>query len=315
MKTVCGIDEAGYGPPLGPLVVSAAIFETTCLDGDAAQAAMAKLTADSPGDARGRLVVCDSKRLCSGPNRLERLERHLMPFAHAAGDAAGLFREASEPSRGAAKAYPWYAAQALALPIGPDGDAMAEDASRLREQLAAAGVVFRGLKYVALHPVEFNAALAQTDNKSLVSFRLVVDLLAHAWEHASRGPVEVWIDKQGGRDKYAKLLAQSFLGAGVRCSTESAKESVYTVRRGDRHMVVRFAQGAEDRHKAVALASMCSKYVREVFMERFNAWWRARVSDLKPTKGYPQDAARFLREIEPYRRREDVSMDLLVRRR
>ena len=49
----------------------------------------------------------------------------------------------------------------------------------------------------------------------------------------------------------------------------------------------------------VALASMVSKYVREVVMTQFNRFWQQHVPDLKPTKGYPVDAARFWTDIEP----------------
>jgi hypothetical protein len=38
--------------------------------------------------------------------------------------------------------------------------------------------------------------------------------------------------------------------------------------------------------------------VREVVMAMWNDFWRVAVPGLRPTKGYPQDAARFKREIE-----------------
>ncbi|MFN8706319.1 MAG: hypothetical protein ACK50J_06520, partial [Planctomyces sp.] len=47
----------------------------------------------------------------------------------------------------------------------------------------------------------------------------------------------------------------------------------------------------------VALASMVSKYIREVLMVRLNAFWQNQVPDLKPTKGYPLDAKRFRDQI------------------
>jgi hypothetical protein len=46
-----------------------------------------------------------------------------------------------------------------------------------------------------------------------------------------------------------------------------------------------------------ALASMASKYLRELAMEALNAFWRHRVAGLRPTAGYPQDARRFKAEI------------------
>ena len=43
---------------------------------------------------------------------------------------------------------------------------------------------------------------------------------------------------------------------------------------------------------------MTSKYLRELAMRAFNAWWCGRVDDLRPTAGYPVDARRFKRAIE-----------------
>ncbi|MEM7455515.1 MAG: hypothetical protein AAF456_14275, partial [Planctomycetota bacterium] len=48
----------------------------------------------------------------------------------------------------------------------------------------------------------------------------------------------------------------------------------------------------------VALASMVSKYVREVFMMLWNDFWQLEVPGIRPTKGYPVDAKRFKMEIE-----------------
>jgi hypothetical protein len=48
----------------------------------------------------------------------------------------------------------------------------------------------------------------------------------------------------------------------------------------------------------VALASLVSKAVRELWMDVFNGYWRARLPGLRRTAGYPVDAARFRREID-----------------
>ena len=52
---------------------------------------------------------------------------------------------------------------------------------------------------------------------------------------------------------------------------------------------------ADQRDGLVALASIVSKTVRELWMDVFNAYWRARVPGLRPTAGYPVDAVRFRR--------------------
>ena len=50
---------------------------------------------------------------------------------------------------------------------------------------------------------------------------------------------------------------------------------------------------------AVALASMLCKYLREVCMVQFNAFWAKHVPGIQPTAGYPVDAKRFIDEIRP----------------
>jgi hypothetical protein len=44
---------------------------------------------------------------------------------------------------------------------------------------------------------------------------------------------------------------------------------------------------------------MASKYLREVLMLEFNRFWLEQVPDLRPTAGYPGDAARFFAAIRP----------------
>ena len=56
---------------------------------------------------------------------------------------------------------------------------------------------------------------------------------------------------------------------------------------------------ADTEHFCVALASMASKYLRELLMLEFNRFWQSHVADLKPTAGYPGDAARFHEAIRP----------------
>ena len=60
-----------------------------------------------------------------------------------------------------------------------------------------------------------------------------------------------------------------------------------------------FRPRAESEALPVALASMLAKYLREVFMRQFNRFWVRQVPDLKPTAGYPGDAARFFARIRP----------------
>jgi ribonuclease HII len=96
---------------------------------------------------------------------------------------------------------------------------------------------------------------------------------------------------------------------------EAPRRSSYRVRSDGKAMDITFAQSADSEHMAVALASMYSKYVRELFMKLENRFWASHVPDLKPTAGYPQDARRFLTDIEDACERLDIPWPLLVRSR
>jgi len=63
----------------------------------------------------------------------------------------------------------------------------------------------------------------------------------------------------------------------------------------------------------VALASMLSKYLREALMRRFNTFWARYMPEVPPTAGYYGDGARFLRDIEPARRKLGIADEQLIR--
>ena len=76
-----------------------------------------------------------------------------------------------------------------------------------------------------------------------------------------------------------------------------------------------FEPRADAGHFGVALASMVSKYLREVLMRDFNRFWRRHVPDLKPTAGYPTDAKRFYDVIRPAMEQLGLAEDAVWRGR
>ena len=78
---------------------------------------------------------------------------------------------------------------------------------------------------------------------------------------------------------------------------------------------VTFQPRADAEHFSVALASMVSKYVREVLMGEFNRFWCEQVPGLKPTAGYPGDSRRFYDAIRPAAERLGIPEAALWRRK
>ena len=76
MTVHAGLDEAGYGPMLGPLTVGFSAFRR---EGELDWRALAGAVSDAPGEDRDRLVVADSKRVFTrnprGARRLVRMRR------------------------------------------------------------------------------------------------------------------------------------------------------------------------------------------------------------------------------------------------
>ncbi|MGZ0172391.1 MAG: hypothetical protein ACKVHE_22860 [Planctomycetales bacterium] len=77
---------------------------------------------------------------------------------------------------------------------------------------------------------------------------------------------------------------------------------------------INFQTKAEE-HFPVAVASMVCKYVRELSMELFNDFWRQHLPDIKPTKGYPVDAKRFRKEITDVQKELGIPNSTLWRER
>jgi ribonuclease HII len=63
-------------------------------------------------------------------------------------------------------------------------------------------------------------------------------------------------------------------------------------------MHIRLEPRADQNDGLVALASIVSKTIRELWMDVFNNYWCNRVPGLKRTQGYHTDAKRFRMAIE-----------------
>jgi hypothetical protein len=101
----------------------------------------------------------------------------------------------------------------------------------------------------------------------------------------------------------------------VLAEREAMAQSAYRVEGLGRDVRLTFQPRADAKHFCVALASMASKYLRELFMREFNAFWQGHVPGLKATAGYPGDAARFFEAIRPAAARLGISEDRLWRKR
>ena len=131
------------------------------------------------------------------------------------------------------------------------------------------------------------------DSKGKVLSEATLGLVRQAFNAADCPDGWVFCDKHGGRNRYDDIISDAFDDEFVFRLEESRAQSRYRVGQ----LEFCFRTKAEEL-LPVALASMVAKYVRELVMMQFNAFWQHHVPDLKPTKGYPVDAKRFWDDIE-----------------
>ncbi len=363
-----GVDEAGYGPRLGPLVISASLWQLPahlppeqmyqhlcqvitpkpsrrkkperCTPPDASLLSFAgqsglrsrpaerglpcHLSANNnpghfPTENGGPLVpttllpkilqelplvVADSKLVYSRLGRAG-LERTVFVLLAAAGRRparwSDLVDEVAFDPESRHDALAWYPQYWPSLPESLSAAEMALLAERVAQTMAEQGIRLLGLRSILLFPERFNRLVGQYGNKATMlscqSLELVKGLLAEL----PTGAVLVLCDKHGSRDKYQELLSKMFAPeffppAQVKAVQEGRTQSIYQLQTAPGPVEFRFVCGGEIL-MPIALASMLSKYLRELAMEAWNRFWAEQVPGICPTAGYPKDACRFRAEI------------------
>jgi len=323
-RVVAGIDEAGLGPMLGPLSIGMSAFRVPSGSLNLWKALGDVVTGELERSGE-RLVVADSKLVFTRNARgAERLERTVLAFEavsrcekRACASTRAFLESTAERLRATGLALePWYAHLALRLAPECAGDALAATIARLDAALVAARVEIVALAVRAVPPSELNASFAVTESKGATHWRACVPFLAHVWERFGIEGVELVVDRHGGRMRYKPLLAETYPRAKIEVVRELPAISEYLLMDDERRaMRVIFAEKAESISFAVALASCCAKYAREVCMGAFNAYFETMQPGLAPTAGYVTDARRWLADAEVAIERSGIGSAALVRTR
>ena len=307
MSYLIGTDEAGFGPNLGPLTVSATVWELPPgVSGDELYEVLGGVIVRTPAEVaksdRPCVAMSDSKDLYKPKAKagLKHLERGLLAAAAVLDlNPAGwrdIWEALAPDSAQARQAIPWYADYEMPIPIDAGPTEIQPLADALAAGLADAGVRLLAVRSRAVFPQEFNRLVAEHQSKGAALSHITLALAAQSMGRLDPGTVSVVCDKHGGRDRYADLLADHFPDRFIEIHGEDRRRSVYRFGPTDGRVEFRFQTKAE-RYLPVALASMASKYLRELAMRAFNEFWLARLDGLKPTAGYPQDAKRFRQDI------------------
>lgn len=315
-----GIDEAGYGPILGPLVASAAAFEVPAGAADQCLWRTLERSVSRMASCRdGRIAILDSKKLYQRKEGLGKLEKSVLSVVLSSLDAPpdlrGLLGLLCPEVLNRLGDYPWYREANPSLPFHADAGAIRIAAGLIKRDLSAQEIRFAGCWSEVMLEGQYNRLVNQTRNKAVVLFGLVLRLIQRVSEAYPRHELRIFVDKQGARGHYGQPLMQAFQERNLKVLEETDDESAYELVTGPSKWRVWFNQSGEEKHLPIALSSLISKYVRELLMACFNAYWSKQVPDLKSTAGYYQDGLRFLNAIRPHVRRLGIDESVLVRQR
>jgi len=309
MAYLIGTDEAGYGPNLGPLIISATLWQVPgeWLDADWYELLSGVVSREGHRKmGPDRVPIADSKALYKPGGTLQDLECGVFTGLRLIGLRPRHWREAWEAlapgDSGQLNRDPCYRDFQLALPRAHDAGSLDRLTETFRHALQRVGIRLLAMRSVAVWPERFNAWLERLGNKATVLSTLTMELIKGVLPAPDGQATLVVCDKHGGRQRYADLLQAIFPDYLVEILQESAVRSVYRWGPAGGRVEFRFLEKGE-RVLPVALASMISKYLRELAMLAWNAFWQRQVPGLRPTAGYPQDAVRFKKEIEACQQR------------
>lgn len=270
-----GIDEAGLGPILGPFCATSITIKAP----------------EEPGlllnDLQGKLfTVDDSKKIYKTKSGLKKLEYNVLVFYHLlTGNIPGTLQDFI-PSL----LEPWYK-EPLTIPLNNSKEEIVEASNTLKEELNKKQIKLLDIKRSAVSAKNFNLLIDKFDNKSVAIQKIMDPLILSAIDHPNLNTLI--IDKQGGRKFYKDYLTE-LTGIEIKMISEENNSSLYSFNNG----TIEFRAKADSSSFNVALASMFSKYMREISMKSFNNYWINKNKNLKATAGYYTDGIRFIKDLE-----------------
>lgn len=329
-----GIDEAGYGPLLGPLTIGYSVFRTggPLRTGAASSVGpcdwrrLREAVTDDPNQDAEQVVVADSKRVfkrnARGARRLETTALSFFRAAkHAVDSGTHVVTRAPRglaPDRAALARHPWYDRLPTEVPHVCERGDLDSRTERLGRCLERSGTQCLDTGVVVVPAGVLNDSFAATGNKGATLWRYHSSVIAHLFDSYGDQGLDLTLDRLGGRARYGVLLAQLVPWSTVTVLGESAGDSRYLVQSGDRRMRVRFVQKGDSSSLPVALGSCLAKYARELVMGAFNAYFAetcALGDAYRPTAGYVTDARRWLDEIQSASPASLQNRDCLIRTR
>jgi len=302
MAVLVGIDEAGFGPILGPLVVSSSTFSLSReLIGADLWQILRKSLANKRRHLAGRLLIADSKKAYSKSLGTKHLERTILSCLKCLGQEPTALTELISllcpDCLERLSDYPWYkGADNYRFASDPSDIALAS--SVLTDDLATNGMKLMELKSCCLDVAYYNEMVSRVKNKARVLFTATSRLIQDAFDNCADDELQIIVDRQGGRVHYRATLQRMFADMELKILSESPSVSSYELQADGKMIRLHFVVGADERFLPVSLSSMASKYLRELLVANINRYFAGFHSDLRPTAGYWKDGLRFIRDLK-----------------
>ncbi|MEW5813974.1 MAG: hypothetical protein AB1798_01075 [Spirochaetota bacterium] len=345
MSTVfiyAGIDEAGYGPMFGPLIIARTVFSVERVEPGKQPPSLWQLLEPAVcrriSEDKNRIAVNDSKIIYTPGKGLFHLERGVLAFLSFADFPFLDFSEKRGINRipeldnllaylaldedSAAGNLAWYhdpaankPADAPEVPFTVPLSELLKAREKLQGAALHAGVRLKDVKTAVVFEDRFNRLVTAADSKAACAWYFISRHISEIWESAAPYDSYVAVDRQGGRKNYSDYLSKLFPGADVKTLDETAGSSLYRIEKDGRGLTLSFMVRSEQEHLPTALASMAAKYIRELLMVRFQNFWKFYAPQVKPTAGYIRDGRRFLNQIEPVIAKLKIDRNSLIRTR
>lgn len=302
-----GVDEAGYGPQLGPLVVSAVIFElsdTFFINKSPIPQTISLWETlsniiSNRKEKSDKLTVCDSKKLYQPSRGIKELEKTTLAFSWLINHN--------------------YFYNELVLPISAPKSEIDNLSQILRKELKRNSIRFCDAKIRIVESSEFNKGIEYYQNKADFLWAISSQLIKSCIDkYHSDNMIFIRAGKQGGRTYYGPYLNKLFPDKNIQTIEQKFDNSSYIIFSNQNRILtsrigVSFIKDGDATDFVIALASIFSKYFRELSMIRFNRFFQSFISFLKPTSGYYVDSKRFIKRIMPIINKFDLNENNFIR--
>ncbi|MFH2067890.1 MAG: hypothetical protein ABII89_00280 [Candidatus Omnitrophota bacterium] len=340
-----GIDENGYGPVLGPLVVTSTSLKLQ----NRSLAPVPDLwkllgIKKDPHSNSNELLVCDSKTVFNASRKKELaaeatvLAFFYLSFGFLPESADQFLNVVIDPSTTTYNPFCFCWKNDLSLQLNAERRKnIRKTADRLRKRTDKSGVVLEKPRCFLFCPFRFNEGL-KSRNKSDLVIESGLSLIRRC---VKDGQFHACLGKVGGLRYYREPISALF---GPQCTVTPTREeknnSAYQLSRANKTAgTITYLRDGEDNSFLIALASLFGKYTRELFWKKTRTYLEELLPSPPPqappfqsfgkgtrprqrgdsryhASGYRDPLTRrFIRETEGLRKKLNIPDDCFLRRK